>query len=503
MIELDEIMRQRGDYRFTELLCRVRTNECTPEDIDILKSRVILHDSPNYPMSALHVYRLNNDVDSRNIFMLNSIASEDQQYSINACDSIGGQTNHIELSNISDKRSDTGGLHSVLKLAIGARVMLTANVDVSDGLVNGARGEVVHIVKGNDDKVIKVLVKFADLNVGLKAIQCSQYHRAAVPISKHEVIFLAQGKRGSEVTRVQFPLTLSWATTIHKVQGLTLDEIVVDMKGGHFSPGQAYVAFSRVKALGGLYLLNFDAKVIKASEKVHKEMCRLKTKELPIVSQHQLFSLFDTHLIISLLNVRSITAKFSDILNDLCLSCAHVSCFCETWLSPSHSSPNLGDNYITIRSDRTNDNHKGGVLISVLESLYPSHRLSLNFLGIESVITTLTLPNSNCLNIYRSPSCSIDILINALTTILNNVPQTNPSVILGDFNDNVLNKQTKFLQFMSRKGYTQLVSTPTTDRGTLIDHVYYNQSVQNWIVEVNDTYYSDHDTVYCAIPLYL
>ena len=54
-------------------------------------------------------------------------------------------------------------------------------------------------------------------------------------------------------------------TTIHKVQGLTLDEIVVDMKGGCFSPGQAYVAFSRVKKLKGLHILNFNPKAIKAS----------------------------------------------------------------------------------------------------------------------------------------------------------------------------------------------------------------------------------------------
>ena len=61
------------------------------------------------------------------------------------------------LSNLSDKRSETGGLHSVIKLAIGARVMLTANV-VSDGLVNGARGEVVHIVTNTDHPVTKILV---------------------------------------------------------------------------------------------------------------------------------------------------------------------------------------------------------------------------------------------------------------------------------------------------------------------------------------------------------
>ena len=42
---------------------------------------------------------------------------------------------------------------------------------------------------------------------------------------------------------MQFPLTLAWTTTIHTVQGLTLDERVVDMKGGRFSPGQAYVCY--------------------------------------------------------------------------------------------------------------------------------------------------------------------------------------------------------------------------------------------------------------------
>ena len=78
MIELDEIMRQRGDSAFSEVLCRVGTADCTNDDLSVLKSREIIQDSPNYPNHALHVYRLNVDVDTRHNFMLNVLATENE-----------------------------------------------------------------------------------------------------------------------------------------------------------------------------------------------------------------------------------------------------------------------------------------------------------------------------------------------------------------------------------------------------------------------------------------
>ena len=55
--------------------------------------------------------------------MLNNLAPKSQQYVIKASDAVAGQTTRIYLSTLSNKRSETGGLQSVLQLAIRAHVM--------------------------------------------------------------------------------------------------------------------------------------------------------------------------------------------------------------------------------------------------------------------------------------------------------------------------------------------------------------------------------------------
>ena len=66
----------------------------------------------------------------------------------------------------------------------------------------------------------------------------------------------------------QVPLILSWALTIHKSQGSTLDAAEIDVGSGIFECGQTYVALSRVKSLNGLYLTSFDVGKIKINKKV-------------------------------------------------------------------------------------------------------------------------------------------------------------------------------------------------------------------------------------------
>jgi ATP-dependent DNA helicase PIF1 len=64
------------------------------------------------------------------------------------------------------------------------------------------------------------------------------------------------------------PLILSWAVTIHKIQGTTLDMAVMDLGNTVFEYGQMYVALSRVKTMEGLFLEGFNPKKIKANPKV-------------------------------------------------------------------------------------------------------------------------------------------------------------------------------------------------------------------------------------------
>ena len=256
LAELTQIMRQKDDAVFAQLLNRVRTATCSKDDIALLKSREISPDMQNYPMDVLHVYSTHKLVDEHNQKMLSKI--HETVHTVKAIDSKKDINSGIDIK-FPEKVSETGGLENSLKIAVGCKVMLTYNFDVTDGLSNGATGTVSHIVI-LANTVVNILVEFDDPKIGVKAKRLSHYRQDypnSVPISRHEASFNIGVRKCIHATRRQFPLRLSWASTIHKVQGLTTDSIVVSFEG-RFFPGQAYVALSRVRCLDGLHILKFD-----------------------------------------------------------------------------------------------------------------------------------------------------------------------------------------------------------------------------------------------------
>ncbi len=170
----------------------------------------------------------------------------------------------------------------------------------------------------------------------------------------------------------------------------------------------------------------------------------------------------DNHVIISLVNVRSIAAKMPDIASDNNIKKASILCFCETWLSTYEPSPVVHNNHITIRCDRASGDNKGGVLISMHSWRYATYGLANN---TQIQIAVL----------YRSPRVQFQILTSLLSTLLNHTSMFSlPCIIVGDFNEDILHQtESRIVSFMSTHRYTQLVNTPTTAKGTLIDHIYY------------------------------
>lgn len=136
--------------------------------------------------------------------------------------------------------------HEKLRLRLGARVMLLNNEE--DGRwMNGDLGKIVALADPRQaDDALTV-----ELDGGT---------RVRVPRHTWEVIrFVYNHGRGrieSEVigSFTQYPLRLAWAVTIHKAQGKTFDQVVVDFGRGTFAPGQAYVALSRCTTMAGLVL---------------------------------------------------------------------------------------------------------------------------------------------------------------------------------------------------------------------------------------------------------
>jgi len=132
-----------------------------------------------------------------------------------------------------------------LKLKVGTHVMCIANINLNGELqiANGSQGVVVSF---NDKK--KPYVKFNNITE---------------PILIDYYIWKSEFNK--RVGLMQLPLIYSWAITIHKSQGLTLDNAIIDIGSNIFADGQTYVALSRVKSLDGLYLTSFDYSKIKCN----------------------------------------------------------------------------------------------------------------------------------------------------------------------------------------------------------------------------------------------
>lgn len=136
-----------------------------------------------------------------------------------------------------------------LDLSTRSRVMLSANLWVDGGLVNGSLGSITGILysQNNGPPLLPdcILVQFNNY-------QGSYFRDTSFPVIH---IQRSWSQQGITCTRTQFPLSSAHAVTIHKSQGLTLSKVVVDVGPREIALGLSYVALSRVRKLTDLMII--------------------------------------------------------------------------------------------------------------------------------------------------------------------------------------------------------------------------------------------------------
>lgn len=229
------IVHRQKDSEFISILNNIRIGRVTDEIAETLKATAKQKIEDNGILATRLCSHIN-EAEDINEFQLNELKGESKVFIAQDSDPSMTATINQQLT-VPDK----------LVLKIGAQVMLLKNINVSKGLVNGARG---------------VVLKF-DQNVPVIQFKSGVQHHAT--LEKWAI----KTNLGTVVQRKQIPLKLAWAFSIHKSQGLTLDCVEMCLSRV-FNAGQAYVALSRAQSLQSLRVLDFNSQQVWAHTDVLK-----------------------------------------------------------------------------------------------------------------------------------------------------------------------------------------------------------------------------------------
>lgn len=239
VVLLKEDMRQ-SNPAFSRVLSKIRMGECDDNCAVHIRSldRHIQYDDGVDPVM---LYAKRAEADAHNNFKMAQLEGEEMSYT---------SIDHGYLTSLEQCPSP-----HVIKLKVGAQVMLNRNL--SSIAVNGCIGTVTGFEMLPESKSN---TRYPVVSMVLPGNEMMTMHM-------YPIEWKIETSYGEVVaSRIQLPLMLSWAVTIHKSQGRTIPRVWIDMKG-IFQQNQAYVALSRCTDPNNLQVVNFNRDYISADER--------------------------------------------------------------------------------------------------------------------------------------------------------------------------------------------------------------------------------------------
>lgn len=223
VFELKRIFRQQADPDFAHLLNLIRQGSISQPQLDMLLNPRLTREVPEQFDNCVILSPTNQEASRRNLHYLAQLPGETFTYEAIMSDDFKPRNTLAEQT---------------LRLKRDAKIMMLTN---KDGWVNGDIGTVHDL--GPD---------FIDVNIKNVIYRVEAHTWEDV---RYELDPLTQKLKPTvKGFFKQYPLKLAWAITIHKSQGLTFDNIYLDIGRGAFAPGQTYVALSRCRSLAGVHL---------------------------------------------------------------------------------------------------------------------------------------------------------------------------------------------------------------------------------------------------------
>lgn len=227
---------RQTNLEFCKMLEEIRFGNVTKEIEQVLNSR-IMRDHIDNGIEPTRLFGYKRDVEDINTAFLRNLIDNEKK-DIHKFHIKSKYKKNILKRYIPDDSS--------LCLCIGCQVILTVNLDIDNGLINGSRG---------------IITNFT--STGLPIVTFMN----GLTLTIDYFLYTIEDKSVEICSYSQIPLILGWAITIHKSQGMTLDCVLTDLSN-IFDYGQAYVTLSRVKNLDCLYILDIDYSKIKCNPKV-------------------------------------------------------------------------------------------------------------------------------------------------------------------------------------------------------------------------------------------